>query len=395
MPIKPCYVTAYTLASALGLGSEATLESLRSKRGGLVPHALSPSGVTWFGHAHERSHITLPDTLSLYDNACSRLIVNALAQDRFMESVENAKARFGKHRIACFLGTITGGLCEVEDAYQDMPNQWENPNRIPLEYHGSISSPVQLSRKILDITGPYAVISTACSSSAKVFATAHRYLQAGICDAAVVAGVEPLCESLVYGFRSLGVLSNEPCKPFDQTRNGISIGSAAGFALLMNEPVEPNNFRLVGYGESTDAYHMTSPHPDGAGIELSMRLALASANLSGNDIDYVNAHGSATPFNDEIEDAAIARVLGNDALVSSTKGWTGHTQGAAGITEAIILLLSMKEGMAPANLNCLGLDPALRCRIPLDNLRTNIRFGMSNSMGFGGNNATLIFGAPL
>ena len=163
---------------------------------------------------------------------------------------------------------------------------------------------------------------------------------------------------------------------------------------MMQEPAGPENFTLRGYGETSDGYHMTSPHPKGIGVENCMREALLSAGLRPNDIDYINAHGSATPMNDTTEDGAITRVFGEGALVSSTKGYTGHTQGAAGITEAIILMLAMKEGIVPANINTGQIDPQLKCHVPLNIIAKNLRFGLTNSMGFGGNNATLIFGAP-
>jgi 3-oxoacyl-[acyl-carrier-protein] synthase-1 len=393
MAIEPAYISAFTLSSALGFGNEAAVGSIKSTKGGLRELSTKPSGSTWFGYAEPPPNLELPSKLAPYDNVASRLIQGALAQDGFIAEVEKAKARFGKHRVGCFLGTITSSVCRLEELYKDNAKE-PGSGHIVLDYHGSINATIQFTRKYLDITGPYATISTACSSSAKVFATAYRYLQAGLCDAVVVAGVEPLCEILVYGFRSLGVLSANPCKPWDANRDGISIGAAAGFALLTREPTGPDNFILKGFGESSDAYHMTSPHPQGLGVEACMREALKSAGLNASDIDYVNAHGSGTPMNDITEDGAICRVLGEETLVSSTKGWTGHTQGAAGITEAIIVMLSMRESLVPATLNTTQIDPATKCNLVLENRPHTIRYALTNSMGFGGNNATLILGAP-
>jgi len=394
MAIEPAYITAFTLSSALGFGNEAALQSIKTMKGGLKQYSMRPSGTTWLGCADPSPLLQMPSRVASYDNPCARLILGALLQDGFAEYVEEAKQRFGAHRIGCFVGSITSSFCRLEEFYREMAKIQDNTTTIQFKYHGSINSSVQFTRKYFDIIGPYATISTACSSSAKVFATAYRYLRAGLCDAAIVGGVEPLCESLIYGFRALGVLSAKPCRPWDVDRDGISIGAAAGFALMTLKPNAPDNFLLKGYGETSDAYHMTSPHPQGVGVEASMRKALRTAGLNAADIDYVNAHGSGTPMNDITEDAAICRVLGEGTLCSSTKGWTGHTQGAAGITEAIIVLLGMRENLVPGTLNTLRVDPAMRCNLALENVPRTIRYALSNSMGFGGNNATLIFGAP-
>jgi len=394
MAIEPAYIGAYTLSSALGFGNEATIASLKNVKGGLTEYALKPSGITWFGLAEPPAHVQVPSRLAEYDNTCARLITGALLQDKFMEHVEAAKQRYGKHRVGCFIGSITSSMCRFEELYNEMAKANDTTTVVPLKYHGGINTAVEFTRRFLDITGPCATLSTACSSSAKVFATGYRYLRAGLCDAVVVGGVEPLCESLIYGFKGLSVLSTKPCKPWDVERDGINIGAAAGFALMTLSKTSPGDFVLKGFGETSDAYHMTAPHPQGAGVEACMRAALASAGLSASDIDYINAHGSGTPMNDITEDAAICRVLGERVLCSSTKGWTGHTQGAAGITEAIIVLLGMRESLAPGTLNTTNVDPGTRCNLVLNNTPHNIRYALSNSMGFGGNNATLIFGAP-
>lgn len=396
MAILPTYVTAYTLTSALGVGNAATLDAIRSKTGGLREHSMGELGRTWFGFVNPDALHPIEGDLAAYDNECSRMAQTALQQDGFIEAVEQAKKTYGKHRVACFLGTITSGICFVEDDYQKNKVALDHTPGSNYTHGGSLDATVQYVRKSLDISGPYATIGTACSSSAKVFATAYRYLQMGLCDAAIVAGVEAFSETLINGFRSLGVLSTQPCKPWDGERDGISIGAAAGFALLEKQPTEashgPKRIELIGYGETADGYDMTAPHPEGKGIEAAMLLALKRAGLDAKDIDYINAHGSGTPMNDNAEDAAVHRIFGPQVPVSSTKGWTGHTQGAAGITEAIILMLGMENDLVPASLNTSAIDGALKCNIALDNQSRPIRYGLTNSMGFGGNNATLIFG---
>ncbi|MFZ5602164.1 MAG: beta-ketoacyl synthase N-terminal-like domain-containing protein [Pseudomonadota bacterium] len=396
--IAPTYVTAFSLVSALGVGNQQTLDSLRNQRSGLRHYDMGAGlGSTWFGFVDDAQTPKVEGEFANYDNNCIRLAQAVLNQDGIMEAVAAARERYGSHRIGCFLGTITGGSDQLERYYQDGSIYTKSAFNLVDQYHqsGSLISITLFMRRVLGLTGPYATIGTACSSSAKVFAAASRAIQAGICDAAIVAGAEGFNETLIHGFRSLGVLSANPCRPWDKKRDGINLGAAAGVALLERNPTSPDNLRLVGYGESCDGYHMTAPHPEGAGVELCMRQALATAGLQPGDIDYINAHGSATPMNDASEDSAIQRIFGRDMACSSTKGWTGHTQGAAGITEAIILLMSMRENLAPASLNTEELEEGMGCRILLQNEPMAIRYGLTNSMGFGGNNSTLIFGAPL
>lgn len=399
MSINPSFVTSYSLVSALGVGNEQTLASLREMRSGLAYHDMGPAlGNTWFGFVNEHETPALTGDYAIYNNSCNRLALAAMSQEGFSEAIESARERYGSHRIGCFVGTITGGSDYLESVYQDGSVHIKSSRERLIDQHhqtGSLISITLFIRRHLELTGPYATIGTACSSSAKVFAAASRAIEAGLCDAAVVVGAEGFNETLLHGFRNLGVLSTNPCRPWDKNRDGINIGAAAGMVLLERQPVSPHDLRLVGYGETSDGYHMTAPHPEGLGVETSMRKALRSAGLQAQAIDYINTHGSATPMNDASEDAAIQRIFGAGMACSSTKGWTGHTQGAAGITEAILLLMSMQENLAPASLNTQELDPKLGCRILLDNEPMAIRYGLTNSMGFGGNNSTLIFGAAL
>ena len=244
-------------------------------------------------------------------------------------------------------------------------------------------------RRALGLEGPAMTISTACSSSAKVFASAWRYLEAGVADAAVVGGVDSLCLTTLHGFAALELVSDEPCRPFDAARKGMSIGEAAGFALLEKQ----GPITLAGYGESSDAHHMSTPHPEGEGALAAMRQALARAGLEPPAIDYVNAHGTATPANDRAEDRALARLFGNRVAVSSTKGWTGHTLGAAGIVESIVCFLALEHGFIPATLNTGTVETGLQSAVVLENRSARVRRALTNSFGFGGSNCSLVFAA--
>jgi len=188
------------------------------------------------------------------------------------------------------------------------------------------------------------------------------------------------------------LLSREPCRPCDAARDGISIGEAAGFVLLERADSGAGRIVLLGYGESSDGYHMSAPHPEGVGVHLAITQALSRAGLAPDAIDYINLHGTATPANDRAEDAALHRIFGAAVPCSSTKGWTGHTLGAAGVIEAIISALCLEHSWLPGTLNTRTLDPSLKSRIVLSGEQQPLRHVLSNSFGFGGNNCTLVLG---
>jgi 3-oxoacyl-[acyl-carrier-protein] synthase I len=217
-------------------------------------------------------------------------------------------------------------------------------------------------------------------------------IDAGIVDAAVVGGVDSLCMTTLYGFASLELLSPQICRPWDAERNGLSIGEAAAFALLERQCAAPQAW-LLGAGESSDGHHMSSPHPEGAGAVQAMQAALAQAGLQPSDVDYLNLHGTGTPGNDAAEDRAVCAVFGHDLPCSSTKGHTGHTLGAAGGVEAAISMLGLTHGVLPAGLNVQTPDPALKANYVRETQQRALRVVASNSFGFGGSNASLIFGA--
>jgi 3-oxoacyl-[acyl-carrier-protein] synthase-1 len=332
--------------------------------------------------------------LARYDCRAGRILSRAVAQDGFIGQVARARTRYGADRIGCFIGTIGAGLGHLEECYRthDVANG-DLGEDVRIDHTAQLFSPTEQCRHILDIDGPAATISTACSSSAKVFCTAYRYLAAGLCDAVVVGGIDCANEGFIYGFRSLGLLSASPCRPWDRKRDGLSIGEAAGFALIERRPRDADAVAMLGFGETSDSYHPTAPHPEGDGAEMAMRDALRRAGLQPSDIDYINLHGSGTPANDVSEDRAILRVFGNETPCSSTKSWTGHAQGAAGIAEAILSMQSLQSGIIPATLNMSDLDPALGARVVTENVMGRPKRALSNSFGFGGNNCTLIFGS--
>ena len=394
--MTPLAVTATAVVSALGRGTAATLGALRESRSGLRHNDLPAATLdTFIGRVEGLEAVSVAPELYTYDCRNNRLAQLALEQDGFAAAVAEARRRLGASRIGVFLGTTSSGILEVEDAYRHRdPQTGALPPGMRFAETFNLYSASAYVREALHLDGPGVVVSAACASSAKVFASASRAIAAGLCDAAIVGGVETLCLTTMHGFASLGLLSDRPCRPCDRDRSGISLGEGAGFALLEKHPRRPHTLALLGYGESADAYHMSTPHPEGRGAALAMRAALAMASVAPQDIDYVNLHGTGTPSNDVAEDAAVCRVLGLSVPRSSTKGATGHALGAAGIVEAIITLLCVANDFLPATVNTKEVDPAIRGRVLLDTCSTRVKRALSNSLGFGGSNCSLIFGEP-
>ena len=400
MTMRGIPVAAYTLTNACGRGRDEVWRALREDASGLRPNDFAPAAglATWIGRVADLEQCPLPASLARFDCRNHRLALASLEQDGFAAAVRAAGARHGKHRIGVFVGTSTSGIFATELAYRELrsPSDMGDaapPPLSPAFYRNRhcMYAVSDFVRTWLDLQGPAMTVSTACSSSAKVFAQAARAIAAGVCDAAVVGGVDSLALSTLYGFHSLGLLSRQPCAPFDANRDGISIGEAAGFALL--DPGADGAVALAGYGESCDGYHMSSPHPQGAGAAMAMRNALAMAALPPQDIGYVNLHGTGSRANDEAEDLALATVFGTCVQAGSTKGWTGHTLGAAGVTEALFAVMAIADDWLPGTLNCRTLDPTMQTQIAMTSRAAVIRHAVSNSFGFGGNNCSLVFSA--
>ncbi len=395
----PIALTHDTVSTCLGHGLAAALDALRHTRSGLRREGFDLFDLpAWIGAVPDVDATRLPQALRHYDCRNNRLAELGLLQDGFASAVQQAAARLGPHRVGVFIGTSTSGILQTERAYRER----DASGALPATFHyAETHNPYSVTayvRERLGLRGPAYTISSACSSSAKVFATAQRLLACGVIDAAVVGGVDSLCLTTLYGFNSLQLMSSDPCRPFDAQRKGLSIGEAAAFALLERpaEPVAPDTVLLLGAGESSDAHHMSSPHPDGLGARLAMQQALAQAGLRPADIDYINLHGTATSSNDAAEGRAVAALFGSATPCSSTKGATGHTLGAAGAVEAAFCAIALRHGFMPGSAGTQTLDPAIAGAGALDYLlqpRAQApRRVLSNSFGFGGTNCSLVFG---
>ncbi|MGO1893373.1 MAG: beta-ketoacyl-ACP synthase, partial [Luteimonas sp.] len=321
----------------------------------------------------------------------NRLAWLALQQDGMIDAVDAAVQRHGAGRVALVLGTSTSSIGATEEAYTRLEG-----GAFPADLtRPGVHTPHSLGGFVQQATGlrgPCMTVATACSSSAKVFAQAARLVQAGVADAALVGGIDTLCGSVLFGFNSLGLVSARPARPFDHRRDGLSLGEAGGYALLERADAAEAGLRLCGYGESSDAHHMSTPHPEGLGARMAMGDALARAGIQAGDVGYLNLHGTATPANDAVEAQAVAAMFGDGLHAGSTKGWTGHTLGAAGIVESVFALIALEDGLLPGTLNSEALDASCGPQIRLDNARAQVRYAMNNSFGFGGNNCSLVFG---
>jgi len=392
-------ITAYTATTALGRGRDAQASALRERRGGLRRNDFGSGAVAeqrldcWIGRVDGLEDAALPDEHARWECRNNRLAWLALQQDGMAGHIAGLRTRHAPERVAVVLGTSTASIGASEEAYARLTPEGAFPPDLDRPIVHTVHSLGHFIQHVTGLRGPCATVATACSSSAKVFAQAARLIGAGIADAALVGGVDTLCGSVLFGFNSLGLVSSAPCRPFDAGRDGLSLGEAGGFAIV--ERAEPGHagLRLCGHGESSDAHHMSTPHPEGLGAQMAMQAALARAGIDAAEVGYLNLHGTATPANDAVEARAVAALFPDTLHASSTKGWTGHTLGAAGIVESVFALIALEEGLLPGTLNSRAPDPACGTQVRFDNAHSGmLRYAMNNSFGFGGNNCSLVFG---
>ena len=390
-------IRAYTATTALGRGNAAQREALRARRSGLRRNDFGDTPLpTWIGRVDGLEEAALPAALARWECRNNRLAWLALQQDGVQAALDGLIARHGAERIALVIGTSTSSIGASEEAYARAEVDADGTRRMPDDLARPIvHTPHSLGDFLQHATGlrgPCITVATACSSSAKVFAQAARMIEAGVVDAALVGGVDTLCGSVLFGFNALGLVSQNPCLPFDAHRDGLSLGEAGGYAVLERAGPDESGPLLRGYGESSDSHHMSAPHPEGLGALLAMRGALARAGIDAGEVGYLNLHGTSTPANDTVEAGAVNALFPDTLHASSTKGWTGHTLGAAGIVESVFALIALEDGLLPGILYSQTPEPACGPQIRFDNAEADIRYAMNNSFGFGGNNCSLVFG---
>ncbi|WP_276653090.1 beta-ketoacyl-[acyl-carrier-protein] synthase family protein [Thalassospira lucentensis] len=396
MSVTSTFLSALGIVSPLGKGIEQTSRTLFGDRpADMIAHDDFLTDRTTMLGTVTGPLVALPDHLTQYDTRNNRLLWTAMAQ--ITSEIDDLITTFGTDRIGIILGTSTSGIEEGTTGYQDMleTGTWAPGFRYE---HQEIGSPADFLRDALGLSGPAYVISTACSSSGKAFASALRLMDAGMCDAVIVGGVDSLCRLTVRGFDALNSISEGVCNPLSKNRDGINIGEGCALFTLRRDA---GDIALMGVGETSDAHHPNAPHPDGIGAIAAMKSALAHAGLTPDDIGYINMHGTATPLNDSMESTAIAQIFGTTVAVSSTKPMTGHTLGAAGAIEAAILWLSLQHAADGAPLPRHHWDGAIDPDVTPMNLvaQTGQRVApndrlamMSNSFAFGGSNVSVILG---
>ena len=326
-----------------------------------------------------------------HSTRCNALALLAISQ--IEESIRGAISKYGADRVGVVIGSSNTGMSEFQREHFFYTRQ--NSPKKPSAFHGELGNVAEFIADYFKIAAPSYVISTACSSSAKAFASAQKLLQNGVCDAVVCGGADSVCNFVVNGFASLGAISKTLANPMSKNRSGINIGEGAAMFLMQKGGSAIN---LAGVGESSDAYHATTPDPSGEGAALSMRAALANANLRPSDIQYVNLHGTGTVFNDSMEAKAVCEVFGGDVFCSSTKPMTGHALGAAGAIEAGLCYLMMSDMNGKNALIEHVYDGEYDESLPRINLArrgqaARVKYALSNSFAFGGSNASVILEA--
>lgn len=385
--LTPCRLSTPALVCSLGDNLATISQALFSgTRGFCVDDTYTHGRPLPLGRVTAK----LPDTAgwpAKHRSRNNQLLAAALQQ--LQPQLDAFSARQPHARIGVILGTSTSGIGETEMALRERCSTGQWPDDFRYQRH-EIGSPARFLADMLGAEGPAYTLSTACTSSARALASAHRMLAAGLCDAVIAGGADSLCGLTVNGFASLQALSDAPCQPFTQNRDGINLGEAAALFLVT---AESGGIQLVGYGETSDAHHISAPDPAGGGAIAAMRAALDMAGAGASGIDYLNLHGTATRQNDAMEALAVSQVFGSTLRCSSTKALTGHTLGACGALEAGFCWLALDAGLLPPHVHEGQIDPeipALTFVDPDAPASGPFRRAMSNSFAFGGNNIALL-----
>ncbi|MEO1457354.1 MAG: beta-ketoacyl-ACP synthase [Pseudomonadota bacterium] len=384
-------IPAATLVTCLGRGRAAHLAAMSAGRSGLEPleDPLVPFDA-YVGRVSGLEGDPPPAAHAAYDNRATRIVMAALGSDGFGDAIAGARARWGARRIGIVVGTSTSGVERLETCYRQRDADGRLPVSYSLRHHNDHQAVAAFLQAHLALEGPSYSISTACSSSAKALLDATQLIEAEICDAVLVAGIDSLCMTSLAGFEALELISRTPCRPCDAARDGISIGEGAGLMLI--ERGYDGGARMLGSGESSDGVNMSTPPVDGRGAQAAMRAALADAGIEADAVGFVNLHGTATPANDSAECTAVLDCFGAEMPVASFKGAIGHTLGAAGAVEIVLCLIALEARTAFPNAGLEILDPAIGCNV----MRRSAPLGrpriMTNAFGFGGNNSSILLG---
>lgn len=394
-------ITGEGIVSAIGLNKQEVLQALQEGRTGIgemkylqsIHHEL-PVGEVDLSNEQMKKMLGIPsEQMMSRTSLLGMLAIDQALKEAYVDvaSLRARKADGKPLRIVLVSGTTVGGMDITELCF----DQLEKQKSVEFLQHHDCGNSTRLMADHFGIFDEVATLSTACSSAANAIMLGARLLKAGEADLVVAGGTEALSRFHLNGFNSLMILDHEPCRPFDTTRAGLNLGEGAAFLVLESEEmaqqrkITPHAY-LTGYGNACDAFHQTASSENGEGAYLAMTEALAMAHLSAKDIQYVNAHGTGTPNNDQSESVSLKRVFGDEMpMVSSTKSFTGHTTSASGSIETVICILAMQHHFVPANLGWKnpmenGILPTMGAQnLDLENM-------LCNSFGFGGNDSSLI-----
>jgi len=365
------YISGAGIISPLGNGLAATEKTLRENRSTIKPLELFP--------LLQDAPLPVGQVFDLKQSS-------SLPRTHQLAYIAARQAMDGCHRPpdAIILGTTTGGILTTEELLGIKEQKKEK-----YRYHGIHTVADHMAQRI-NCTGPTLDVSTACSSGVVAIAMALRMLRRGQARTVLAGGVDSLCRLTYFGFHSLQLVDRAGCRPLDQNRQGMAVAEGAGMLLLTTEKPENCYGELLGAGLSCDAYHPAAPHPEGQGAFMAMQSALADAGLSPEEIGYINLHGTGTPDNDLAESKALRRLFTTLPPLSSIKGSSGHSLAAAGAIEAVVSIITVGQGLLPANTGLQKVDPVLGLTPLTSPLERPIKAVLSNSFGFGGNNGSLV-----
>jgi len=385
------YINCYASISALGNTKDTIINSLGSEKKAYLTarsDMINGGKTAYYGCVE---NCELPDISEYKEHNTRNNRFLAYLCNELKEQIKYYTDKYAPDRIGVVMGTSTSGLSESEEEIKRFKESNVRSDNYFYSFQ-EFGDPAMFLSEYLKISGPCYTISTACSSSSRALVSARRLIESGLCDVVIAGGADTLCTVPINGFNSMGLISSNPCTPFCEGRDGISIGEAGGLMVLSKEK---SNLTLRGIGESSDAYHVSSPDPTGEGAVSAMKMALENAKLTPSDIGYINLHGTATKLNDAMEAKAVASVFGDKVPCSSTKYMTGHTLGAAGILESCILCYILENNLTlPIQSTSIrSLDKELdNCGLITQRTKANKPYMMSNSFAFGGNNASVIIG---
>jgi 3-oxoacyl-[acyl-carrier-protein] synthase II len=392
-------ITGIGSINVLGVGVDAFADGLRRGRCGIAPLELFDSAAYRSSCAAEVHDLAAPAWLpAAIARRASRSDLLAVIAAR--EAVDRAGLAGGA-KVGVVVGATTGGMFGSEEQYRRRLGGLP-PARRSVMPATPVSTSVDLLARLFGCEGPRLTVSTACSSGGNAMGIAADWIRAGRARAVLCGGVDSLCRMTFSGFNALQALDTVPCRPFDRDRAGLSLGEGAAMFVLEDDEWArarggPVQAEFLGYGVSADAHHITQPRPDGAGALRAMQRALQESGVASEEIDYVNAHGTATPLNDVLETRALKALLGPrayDVPVSSTKSMVGHCLAAAGAIEALACVLALRGGFVPPTVNLKHADPECDLDyVPGHSRARTIRTVLSNSYGFGGNNTSVVLRA--